>query len=480
MKIPFLQKKSVGIHITYRAIRWVELSRIRNGLSLDCVETSTVKEGNIAECLNQIVDKANPSFPYVISNLDGSEVHQEIIEVPFQEDDYLNEWVEETPKEIIPEGSEIDEFQVAHHIIGDKDERRSCLFVMAPKEAVASRVELLESVGLQPIALTTGDFEAGYGLLFDSDFINEDPMLLKAFEDRACLLSYEDGLVCDFFPLPVVNDVEDLLSEVESLVVSRPNYKESKSSQLLYTALSKNLKNAGNNKVRLKIRELHPLPDLNLKGKRLSMDESIACGMAVKQLYPALDRINLLDEENVRLNADEVEKKDAFLTTGVLVGFILLAFFCLNLLEWNMERRKSDLDKQVAQVQDKITSVTDARQRVQNLKSTISDVRRLVAERTSMVKDLESISRSIPNRIWLDVLQLTNESKKPRVILKGYAKDESRVSLLLRRLERLKEVNNVRLLYSKQLKTSAIYDKKYQEDLITSYKVQLKTTQGSE
>ncbi|MGF1670623.1 MAG: hypothetical protein ACFCU6_09255, partial [Balneolaceae bacterium] len=297
MKLPFLQHTGIGIHLGSRGIRWVELSRIRHKIFIRQSAFQAVVNGDFKTALCELVDRMRPSNPYVTANLNPADVHQIVLEVPFHDDEEeLGEWLANAPGKLLPEDASLEEFAVCHYLYGDPEEAQNCLFVMARKEAVEARIELLYSAGLHPVILTTGDLEAGYGMMFDRNFIAAHALLIKSFENRGCLLEYQKGLLVGFHAFPEAEDAIELIEEAHSMFASSSGYLDGEAGGQIYLASEQILNHSMSDmKPGIRIRELNPLSHLTFNNEILSPGLAVACGMAVKQLYPGLDTINMLE-----------------------------------------------------------------------------------------------------------------------------------------------------------------------------------------
>ncbi|MGF1670729.1 MAG: PilN domain-containing protein, partial [Balneolaceae bacterium] len=216
---------------------------------------------------------------------------------------------------------------------------------------------------------------------------------------------------------------------------------------------------------------------LTFNNEILSPGLAVACGMAVKQLYPGLDTINMLEAACVTSNREAIEKKDAMITTAASGVVLLLTFLLLVLAGWILDNKKQQLDERLAVIEDKITAVEHARLQVHELRSSILQVRNLIDDRSSTVRHIEAVGRSLPEGVWLDELRLTAVSGTTnhfRLTIRGYALSERFISALLESLEQQKDIHGIRLVYSEQIDTQDIYkERAYQENTLVHYEIQM-------
>lgn len=462
MKLPFFEHRGTGVHITDRAIRWVELSRIGRHIRIVCAEFEEIRHGDIQAGLEKLAERVQPSFPFVAMNIGPSAVNRIVLEVPFFDDEEnLAIWLNDTALEQIPEGSDPEEFMTSYQLFGDPDEGEQCLFVTAGKQVVEERTGLAESAGLHPVILTTGEPEAGYSLMFDEDFTTGDSWLLKAFEDDCCLIQYSDGLIEQIFHLPEhYADTEAVLAEAGSLIASQPGGNSGR----LYVADSRFMDRVSqkteHNTVyeNLQLIRPNPLSHLSHEKEILSRDFTIASGMALKMLYPPLEGINLLEENKVKVNREAIKKQDLSLTAKILGGIFVVSFSLLMLFQWYLGNRVDEAEVQAALMEEKITAISDAQNRIRDLQTHVTTGRKLVGERTATARVLETAGRALPRGVWFHELKLILEgSTETNLILFGFAWNEALVAELLERFEKQNGINRVRLVYSEQVQTRDFY-----------------------
>lgn len=489
MKIPFVQHRGIGLHITDRVIRWVQLSRIRQRICIGRVAYREVKSGDLQVTLKGLVEEIMPDFLFVTANIDPAAVDMHVLELPFIEDEeYLVQWIRESALELLPANSNVEDYAVTHHLFGDPEEGQRSLFVVTLKKAVRERVDLLESAGLKPVLLTTGTIDPGYTVMFDEDVTTGTTWLLSVFEDQSVLLHYRNGLLEQVHTL-VTEETKpgEVLAEAESLVLTEAAYREEMQHKQAYL-ISGGLmdfelndyepENSGTS--RLEFQQLGPLSHLEYKGHTLSPEFAVACGLALKQLYPSIDTLNLLEKRELEAAAEAIEKKDAMHTVVGMGAVVGILFLILMLFQWYLGGEVEKTDARVAALEDKITAVSEARNRVIRLTENVTEGKRLVAERTSTARILETLANALPTGLWLNELRLdaTTGLRDTEIILYGFAWNDALVAVLLERFEQQKESRNVRLVYSEQAKTQDIYgDPSYSRRELVSFEVRINMNQ---
>lgn len=462
MKIPFVQHIGIGIHITQQAIRWVELSRLGKTMKIQNTDCEEVQSGDIEQSLSTLIERRNPSFPYVTINIDSSYVRQQLFDVPrFDDPEFFSHWLDEQKKKLIPKGINPQEFISTYHLLGDGEEQK-CLFVIAKKEAVESRKELLESVGLKASIVTIGQLQSGYGLVFDEDFVSREVRLISIFEDGASLQYYGNGFLENYMSLSHVGtSVTNIVEEAKTYLITDGADFESLQNQSIYLVKSNFIdaeEKAVNSVLSVdKVQQGQPLSNIS-SDEVLSADYSIAAGMAVKQLYPALDTINLQDEEKLDAIEKEVQKKDTLHTGIALGGLVVFTFFILLIAQFFLDTRLEKVGKEAILLQDDINTVRGAAKRVEQLKKQAGQATQLVAERTSVAKTIRLLGKSLPDRVWYNEISINKSENGKNAVIYGYAHNDALIASLMERLEKKESIGNVRLIYSEAVNSADVYN----------------------
>jgi len=465
MKIPYIQHIGIGIHITDSSIRWVELSRINQRIQVVNNLTEDISDCDLSEGLKNLVSIAKPKFPFVTVNLDSAVLSQDVIDVPFFEDsEELDEWINETYLQLIEMVGNSSEVVVSHQLLGTSEEMRKCLFVTAEKKVVQERIGLIKSAGLQPVAITTGDIETGYTLLFNEEYAEGNTWLLRAYEDHSTLMSFSDGMPSQYHRLAdgLIRH-EDLSSEAETIILSQEQSKFRNNIEICVLANDKIMKQLRSNEENysIKFSKAAPLSGLNLKNEALKADYAVAAGMALSQLYPASLEINLLTEEAVWTTRDSYEKKEAINTVicaGIFLGVLLML---LGLFQFILNSKSEQVDTEVLMLEDKITAVTDARGNIEDLRKSVNQARKQFSSRTNTALVLEKMGHMLPSGLWLTGLQaelLSDEGGDMNLRLIGLARNEAAIANLLDRAEQTAGFENVKLVLSEQVKSSDYYN----------------------
>lgn len=465
MKLPFIEHIGIGLHITDEAIRWVELSRIRDQVKIRSMHTEKIEEGDVKSGLLNLIERVNPSWKYVTVNLDPGYVRQKLIEAPDAEDhEYLEIWLREQKEAMVPAGLNREDFVIGHHFTGHPEEEQQCLLLITRKEVVEERIKLLGSVGLKPSIITTGDLETGYAFIFDQEFTEGESCLIKIFEDYSSLHFYQEGVLNNIIELSNREiSVSEIFEEAEALLATEGLVSDRQSKRKLYTIISETYGTAGSigkfsGNAEKKIPTGKPLAHLKPGNNQPGSDLSVAAGMAVKQLYPALDTINFLDDQHRANIREDIQKKDALNTGLVSGGCVVLLFTVLMIAQFVLGPKLNKSQQQLALLDDHLTAVTEAGEKVTDLEQRVNQARELVGERTAMAGLLELIGRSVPQRVWLNEVTINETERAGEAALHGLAYNDALVASLMERLEKEKRVSSVRLIFSEMVASEDVYD----------------------
>jgi Tfp pilus assembly protein PilN len=212
-----------------------------------------------------------------------------------------------------------------------------------------------------------------------------------------------------------------------------------------------------------------PLAGLLQNGEKLDARYSLAAGLALKPCFPELNAINLLPAEKSSRLKQRHEKKRALrliLAGGVLT---LLCLVALNVLKLILTNKLTASEEQIFALASQLAAHAELQKEQSQLQQALTDVQRLVTQRSQYAQLLEEISRVMPEGVWLHELAIapnddtTNENRKGtrrnQVQLRGWAFDEGKVAALLAQLENSPRVSQVRLLSTTRLAADEVWQR---------------------
>jgi len=181
--------------------------------------------------------------------------------------------------------------------------------------------------------------------------------------------------------------------------------------------------------------------------------------MAVKQLYPALDSVNLLGEEEQVFVREQIQKKDSLLTGILIPGSVVLIWLLIMAVQGYHQSQLTNASEQVEQLNNKITAVANADSSLSRWVRKVEQARELVAQRTRFASLMETIGKTVPNGVWFTGMNIRNEQSQSQVKLQGLSNSENHVATLMEHLEHTDRLSDVRLVLSDRVQEKDIYKK---------------------
>lgn len=171
IELPFLpSKKVLGVDLGSQTIKIVELEQSKNGKwalkkcvfeSLGIAEIPPEEKKNILlERLKEIISREKFSTKRVATSLSGNQVIVRYVKFPKLSPEELAKTIQFEAEAYIP--FDIHEVNLAFHILGDLveegEKKMETVLVAAKKEAVQTRIEILEKAGLEPAIIDIDAF----------------------------------------------------------------------------------------------------------------------------------------------------------------------------------------------------------------------------------------------------------------------------------------------------------------------------------
>jgi len=465
MKLPFIQQRGIGVHITGKSIRWIDLVRTGNSLRILTVDEEPLTD-SMEESLSRLVSRVKPDYPFVSTNLRPDQVKEFVVPLPeFDDEEYQESWLHEQERIIKSSESGSDDLHISHHFWENGDEGK-CLFVVASDQAVRQRKELLDSVGLTPVCLTSGTVERTYSCLFNEEFAEGDQQLLHIGKEEAILYDLKNGILTEMIAMDHAgNSISDTIEEALTLLISGKNVRDSISTQ--QHGLFVSTENADKETVTSReiggqtfnVVALQPLKSVKSKVGKPGIHFTTCAGMAVKQLYPALDSVNLLGEEEQVFVREQIQKKDSLLTGILIPGSVVLIWLLIMAVQGYHQSQLTNASEQVEQLNNKITAVANADSSLSRWVRKVEQARELVAQRTRFASLMETIGKTVPNGVWFTGMNIRNEQSQSQVKLQGLSNSENHVATLMEHLEHTDRLSDVRLVLSDRVQEKDIYKK---------------------
>jgi Tfp pilus assembly protein PilN len=220
-----------------------------------------------------------------------------------------------------------------------------------------------------------------------------------------------------------------------------------------------------------------PIHDgLKTTGVDMPSEYAIAYGLALKQLYPALDQINFLNEDLLKDSEKNQEKQDAGALGGVL-GIILLVLILLSkLAEWTVTSGFAKVQQAAYDLEDKIELIEQETDQLLLERARLAQFQELFKGRNELAPSLHAIGEIASGSIWFTEVRVVNENNANRIILKGFSTSESGISGYMDRLEKAKEIQQVKLVIAERVSSDVFYSNEtYIHSMIYRFEMDLMT-----
>ncbi len=480
LRVPYLQRVGVGLHIGPRAVRWVELSRSFAGvpglesslgrLRLRRSEVEPVEGGQHEAALERLMARVQPASPFVHTHVDPEHVRVHFETAPaFEDDEDLAAWLAERPSRYVPAGSTASEFiartaVVSRHPPGDSEGAR-CLISLARREAVEERAAMLERVGLVPLRIGTGIVEVGSAFAFDPDYEASEPVVVHVWDDAAgdeaaTALQTRRAMPYDLAVLPGVLSaglpLDGLVSEIEAhfggaLRLASPDREGERGTVWITGAVERSGLASGGYAGAQRPRIMRPLATV-LKGRVVPADSVLAASLATEALYPELALMDVQRTAQTEEAETEHEKQEAY--RAVLgLGVLVLALLILSgAAGWMLQTKVDEVRVSVASQSGELAELATARRMQERLRADLAVGRALVHERTVAAVVLEAVGQAVPDEMELSSIQFeTSPGGDVVVALSGWTATPAGVRDLIERLEADERFSGVRLLSTERL-----------------------------
>lgn len=143
-------------------------------------------------------------------------------------------------------------------------------------------------------------------------------------------------------------------------------------------------------------------------------------------------RLNLLPWRELRRQEQDRQLLSASIGAWLLMGLVVFyGWYHMNGLIEHQEKRNDFLRAEIAQLDEKIREINDIKDRKQALIARMEIIQQLQSDRTQIVHVFDDLVRKLPKGVYLTGLTKKNN----RIMLKGTAQSNARVSRLMNNLD---------------------------------------------
>lgn len=452
VNIPFLQSSAVGIHITQSMLYWLEARRIADSVTIRSVDEQAIG-GSLEQAIDQLCSRHSLSHPFISVNIPFSELTYRLVNAPMvDEEDIFNSWLDDQYTDMLPNGASWEQYHISHHLLTHGEESAACFFAMASQDSVTKLQNIFESNELRPHFIGTGILEMAYGLLLTDDFVDGQSYAINALGHETCFTQYTNGILTELTYLDS-DDTSSINSIIRDLAGDAPSARRQDiAGQTIYYISSErdsgSLVPKANASVPVSNIDVMPAAEaISFKGENVSNSHMVALGLAMKQLYPDLDEINLLDPTDVTSFQQEIEKKDLkHLFVGLTVFFTGLLIIALSFMGYS-QYRLSETEAVASRMAGQIAAVESAADKLQAETSRAQQIQALIQDRNYFTPLLEVVGKSTPENAWLSRVEIAGSPEK-RIAVRGFSMVEEDISQFMEQLEQTSMVESVRLTQS--------------------------------
>ena len=452
---------SVGLDICDSTIRAVCMDRLLGKMVLKefgeiPIAKNKPQDQATIDAIVKLYEQYDIKCKEVLLHYAGKGIRYLHLDAPLLAGTDLYEWVYHQIKKRLPTTFDFAQLTISFHVIPQTQGENRVFIVFCRTQLIEEKLRLVEQAGCVPVSVSAGSTDYYLSFIFNNQKIINGKTAFIYFEnnhidhlvtEHGCPVYYEEKRNGDNKQLPLW--LENVLEECQN---SAPIQAEN--IFLTGEGLSQELiKKKKDTNGFVEIAE--PLTGLTGNGIKLSHDFSLAAGLAVKKYFPFYNTIDLLPENRKNVVKRNQEKKYA-LKIILGVGLSLLVLInSASIFEKHYSDKYELSQEKLLSVNDKVFELQKIRAQQNKLIGTLQNIQKLVTNRSQTALLFEEISRSIPEKVWLEEIMIGNSKKKrndsvndntPQMLLRGWAFDEQHVAKLLKNLEESEYLSQSELL----------------------------------
>ncbi|MBO6524392.1 MAG: PilN domain-containing protein [Balneolaceae bacterium] len=461
LKIPFIEHTGIGLEITDEVIRWVEINRFGQRLSLK--SSGEIVHNNSDASFLGAIEKFKEQIESDAYHL-GITVPEALLdvyveEVPYSEEESeTGQWITQKEKELL-EGHKGEGQLILHHLVQLDEDNKRCIFQIVDGDLIGRYKTLLSEMDLFPLYVGTGLLESGYSQIYNPDFLKEISSVVQYLNKNGYLTVFEKGLVKNVYEIGSASktDTDFILNEAHSYLQT-----EEASTDLALNSISIQFAvyeadiNPENGTLKRQLQKAIPF-----KGKK-GLEETpgeylLSIGTIVRLFFPGLDAFNYAEPSEIDTGILVHDKKET-MRLGVMLFAPLIIFalftYALNKI---VDYRLVESNQVMEQIGDKIEEVTEKRELLVETRDRFVEARSVLEAKEPIAFIFEQIGTHIPEDMWLMNLSVANpsEAQYQQVRVSGYSGNENSISLFLNRLEESDGVQQASLILSEKVEASS-------------------------
>lgn len=459
MKLPFLQHCGIGIYVTARAVRWIELARVRERVWIRRYAREPVREEQDGErrALARLIRRVQPAEPFVATHLPPAYVREYSVDVPHFDDEAARRaWIEQDAAERLPAAVRAEDFVIRYRRLhggqvrleaeegatpqerrgglpayGRSERRRPRYWVaMARRHVVEARVEMLRDLGLTPVYVGTLTPLLGYAFGFAAAFDRGRSAALLLHADGGRVGLFSGGRMVDLQHVSgpanrsaTREEVRHHLATWKAEAEGRsgasiesdplPLYVMGEGADAALAACRTDDAEWGQRPVRSI--EFLTAGAGEIDGEEAGEDEpgaadGPALGLAAGMIYGTED-LNLIDPEEVRAARYDRDKRDALrVMLGAGLGVLVLLIGAVATTFW-LRHQIAEAEAALARAEDRIARVEAAEAALGQLRVDLGQAHRLAQRRTRAAAVLAHVSGHVPQDLWMQTVRVEADER---------------------------------------------------------------------
>ncbi|WP_020404509.1 PilN domain-containing protein [Gracilimonas tropica] len=448
MKFPFIEHTVVALDVRNDSIRWVELNHI--GSKISYVSHGKMNRGGasaLEQYLGEIKEEIQADAYQLSCSFKDILMGIEVEDMPFfEESEEIKKWIQGRKEEYAAQYEA--SVEVGTHVVEVDEDHRRCIFQVVNKEITDRYINIIGIHELHPVLITTGISELGYAQIYEESF-TKGPAATIVENSQNLLCNYQNGLLTNVLEIGQ-EDFSIMIEEADSYLKTEEISLDLRQYAIpLY--VEKPVGTTGSNEqVSRPVKTIFPL-EAKLGLEKIDPEYALACGIALKSMYPNLDGFNFSLEEEREKGRDWEEKKECYRTGVLLFPALIVILLILFAIEGFLDVNLTETNQVLDQLSDKIELVNDKTEQVNLATLSYQQVRNLVDKRRNSARLFELVSNEIPTEVWLQELSIRHtESKEYLAQIYGIAPRETMIADFMGALEDHKHVKKVELLSSRK------------------------------
>lgn len=383
--------------------------------------------------------------------------------IPVSQSESIEEALVREAARKMPSGAAVSRMLICGHVLNRDEKGVEALTAVCPEAAFRNAVGPAREAGMRIGRAGVGDLDAFLSFAFDPSFLEKTICHCTCEESGLQAVISEKGALrqAAFFLQPESGAGSGRKAAIGELRAFCSDWESSEKVRIDEIVLAGQaadacLKDFGSEIRRIRIGP--PLSGLKSAGKGLDPAYATAAGLAVKELYPFLNTLNLMPQADIAEHRAWTDKNAALRFILHAGGALCLVLAALILTRFGLQKRMASAEERMLAMSDRITALESMEREKTRLEGRLSEIRRLPQREGRTVHVLETLGRLVPPDLWLQNVHTGAVSGKQAsaagdsvLSIEGLAFNEQSLTVFLSSLENTALFQPVRLAGSSRL-----------------------------